>query len=236
MNTEIAQENELFRKILEARDRWLKGILSRGVIDARTLKDPEQELERKLDTTEQLEDNFYMQGESDRSQKKVLYLVLPKIWNEIARDELDSLKAELDKAKTSGIKISRKLWLPTVIENAEKILAKAYEAKSVKRVSLKTARKFALKAGLDKKTIEKYLSNEDDERWTSTVTGKKYKLVVTNLYGNTIYPFTDWAVCLCSKKTIPELKKRTKIQTKSTEDHSKIILCSQGNVTLFMKN
>lgn len=236
MENENDQENNLYCKVLEARARWLKEIISRGVIGKRSVKEAEQGLEKDLSSNEQNEDGFYMQGESDRSQKKLLYLVPPEIWNEVTSDEMDLLKTELDRAKESGHKIPRKVWLPTVIKDAERILAKSYEAKSVKKVSLKSARRFALKAGLDKKTIDKFLHDENEEFWTSTVTGRKYKLKVSNMYNNKIYPFTDWAVCLCTKDSIPILKKRDKIQKKTLEDHSKRILCSHGNVTLFMRN
>lgn len=232
------QENDLYRKVLEARARWLKEIKSRGVIGKRSVTESAHELGEEIPGNKQKEDNFYMQGDSDRSQKKILYLVTPEIWSEVASDEMDFLKAELDQEKERGHKLPRKVWLPTVIKNAEEVFAKSYEAKSVKKVTLKAARRFALKAGLDKKTMDKFLIDENEEFWTSTITGRKYKLKVTDsyTYESKIYPFTDWAVCLCTKDSIPSLKKRDKIQKKTLEDHSKKILCTHGNVTLFVKN
>ncbi len=232
----IDQENYLFQEIIEARTSWRSEILAKGIVDKRSVNESNEALEKDQDNSQQDEKDFSMQGESERSLKKILYLVDPETWNEVASDEMRLLKVKLEAAKEGGQKIPRNVWLPTVIENAEKIVAKSYEAKSVKRVTLKSARRFAFKAGLDIKTINKYLSDENNEFWTSTITGRKYKLKVTNIYGSKIYPFTDWAVCLCTKDSIPDLKKRDKIQKKILEDHSKIILCTYGNVSLFMKN
>ncbi|MBS0588333.1 MAG: hypothetical protein JSS37_10380 [Proteobacteria bacterium] len=225
------QAIDLYRRVLEARDRWLKCIQP-DVIAFRSVIEKDYRLDSEDDPDE---DNFSVKGESTRSQKKTLYLVPPKVWSKVAKKELETLRKELAAIKNKGLPISRKLWLPTVIEDANEVVAKIHEAKSVRKVPLETARKFAKKAGLNKKEIEEYLNSKDSTFWIKTMTGKKYKLNASNVYGSKDYAFTDWAVCLCDKETIPILKKRKKNKLETADDNTKIIICSHGNSTLYME-
>lgn len=169
---------------------------------------------------------YYVQGESERSPKKNLYLVKPGKWYTNFQRKVNQLAAKIEKAGIAGRKKPRSLWLPTLIENASEITIKAYQAKSIRRVSQEAAEDFARKVGISESRIkEKIIVNGKKKRSIDSKTGKNYKLRVVTTHPSKKYfcPFSNWAVCVCSENKLPEVFEETTEYTSKSE--AKRTLC-----------
>jgi hypothetical protein len=169
---------------------------------------------------------YFVQGESERSPEKNLHLVKPGKWYTNFQREVNQLAAKIEKAGFVGRKKPRSLWLPTLIENAAEITIKAYQAKSIRRVSLEAAENFAKKNGISEQKIkEKIIDKGKKKRSIDSRTGINYKLRVVTADTSKVeyYQFSDWAVCLCSKNKQPEVNTETQEYTPKSE--AKKTLC-----------
>lgn len=122
----VTKPKGLLLEVVEARERWLKVV-------------EEKKFNKKI----------YINKSSERGQKKILYSIRPirSWWPEI-RAEIDALNIKLKEYKETGKSVSRDLWLPTVIKDAQQITVKIYKAKSDRKVTFETAKKFAQKSGV----------------------------------------------------------------------------------------
>jgi hypothetical protein len=175
-----------------------------------------------------------IQGESERALEKILYFVSYGSWVAEIQTEIDKLKARINRAGYSGSEMPRKLWLPTIIQNAEKVMLKIYEAKSVRRVSLESAQKFAAKNDVEDEIVQKHLIKAGIKRWRSSETGRNYQIFASTLSGTDAHSFTDWTICLCEGKKLPIFEKE-KIESTSRKDVTKIILYTDEKGLLYSK-
>ena len=122
----VTKPKGLLLEVAEARERWLK------IVEGKKIG-------KKI----------YINKSSERGQKKILYFIRPiKPWWPEIRAEIDALNVKLKEYKETGKSVSRILWLPTVIKDAQQITVKIYEARSDRKVTFETAKKFAQKSGV----------------------------------------------------------------------------------------
>lgn len=209
MEKKSDQPQNLLNEVMKARDRWL-------------------EIIKKKKIKEKIAGNI----SSERSPRKTLYFVRPSEswWPEI-KAEIDELKSKLTEFKKSGKSVSRKLWLPTVINGAQHITLRIYKARSERKVTFETAKKFAQKTDISKKALE--TMNENQEYRINSSTGRKYLLSATNDSGTENYAFTEWALCLCPGEDIPECDLK-KIPHNHKEDNSKKLICENKRSALYV--
>lgn len=206
----IERPSSLLGEVLEARERWLE-IIKANSFDKKT----------------------YKNNSSERGQKKTLYFIsslkpcLPEI-----RKEYSELKKKLIEYKERRASVTRQLWLPTVIKDAVQINLNIYEAKSDRKVSFETARKFAIKAGLSDNEFVRMTKNKEFRIIGST--GRKYNIVVARDSGSESYPFTDWAICVCPGEEQPFIRPRY-VKYAPAKDNSKKKICEHNKSTLFAK-
>ena len=106
------KSNSLRKIVLEARQRWEESI-KKNILFC-----------------------YIDKGESERSPQKTIYFIRPGInWNKVKK-EREKLEARIARTDKRVLGSSRSLWLPTVIENAEKITISIYDAASTKNISL----------------------------------------------------------------------------------------------------
>lgn len=175
-----------------------------------------------------------IQGESERALEKILYFVNSGSWVAEIQTEIDKLKARINRAGYSGSGIPRKLWLPTIIQNAEKVMLKIYDARSVRRVTLESAQKFAAKNDVEDEIVQKHLIKPRIKRWRSSETGRNYQIFASTSSGIDEYSFTDWTICLCKGKKLPIFEKE-EIESTSRKNITKIVLCTDEKGFLYSK-
>lgn len=163
-----------------------------------------------------------IQGDSDRSHKKHLIFVEPGSW-------WNKLQAEIKEAGFVGRKRPRNLWLPLMIENASEITIKAYQAKSVKPVSVDTALDFASKArGGRSARHQLVMRNKSIKCGLASESGRNYQLRVISASSKTKYlPFSRWTFCLCPDGKMPKVYEDSPEYTPRSS--SKIDLCTSKN-------
>ena len=94
----------------------------------------------------------------------------------------------------------KRLWLPTIIENADEITVVVYSALSQRQLSPDQVEKFKSKYEGD------YISHTDRGDFICTPTGRDYKIRVEYEGTVTYYPFSEWVICLCKNNKLPEVK------------------------------
>lgn len=175
-----------------------------------------------------------IQGESERALEKILYFVNSGSWVVEIQTEIDKLKARINRAGYRGSGIPRKLWLPTIIQNADKVTLRIYDARSVRRVSLESAQKLAAKNDVEDEIVQKHLINPKTKRWRSSETGRNYQFFVSTSSGIDEYSFTDWTICLCKDKKPPIFEKE-EIESTFRKDVTKRVLCADEKGFLYSK-
>lgn len=170
-----------------------------------------------------------VQGDSDRSHKKYLIFVKPGSWWNKLQAEINELEAEIKEAGFVGRKRPRNLWLPLMIENASEITIKAYQAKSVKPVSVDTALDFASKArGGRIARHQLVMRNKSIKCGLAAESGRNYQLRVISASPKTKYlPFSRWTFCLCPDGKMPKVYEDYPEYTPRSS--SKIDLCTSKN-------
>lgn len=139
-------------------------------------------------------------GKSNRSTVKTIYFVSRGEWAYKLLRDIKSLQTKINSFGYDGSKKPRKLWLPTVIENADIITVVAYAAYSERNLSLEQAEKFIAKHGFDHDICN------TAEYSALTHTGRNYKIRVEYQGEITYHSFTEWVVCLCTNKKLPQIK------------------------------
>ena len=206
----VTKPKGLLLEVAEARERWLKVI-------------EEKSFEEKICENKS----------SERGQKKILYFIRPsKPWWPEIRAEIDALNVKLKEYKETGKSVSRILWLPTVIKDAQQITVKIYEARSDRKVTFETAKKFAQKSGVSANILNEM--SENQEYRISGLTGRQYKIFVSRDTGTEEYPFTEWAICVCPGGELPKLSRKL-AQHNPRLDNSKKLICEHNKSTLFAK-
>ncbi|MDO9000885.1 MAG: hypothetical protein Q7W45_14045 [Bacteroidota bacterium] len=204
------RQKGLLAEVMEARERWLKVV-------------EEKSIDKKI----------YINKLSERGQKKILYFIRPsKSWWPEIRAEIDALNIKLKEYKETGKSVSRDLWLPTVIKDAQHITVRIYEARSDRKVTFEAAKKFAQKAGVVDKILDEMTENHQYR--ISGLTGRQYKIFVSRDTGTEEYPFTEWAICVCPGGELPKCFKKL-VQPKPRQDNSKKLICEHNKSTLFVK-
>lgn len=204
----VEQPSRLLERVIEARERW-EEIIEEKALDQKIYRDPHKK----------------------RAQPKTLYLIRPqKPWSTELWKEITDFKKEIESAKKH--KVSRKLWLPVIITKAEFITVRIYPAKSYKKVPYESARKFAIKAGLDSKSLSKM--SKDAVYQIISTTGRKYKISVDTSEGTKKYPFTEWAICICHGGIKPSIK-RVIVKDRRKEQDFENAICSHKNSILLVK-
>lgn len=175
-------ENRRFRKlrgeVIESRKRWEK-LVQENSFSRRTVK-----------------------GERERSQLKVLYIVVAGEWWEKMNKEMAALLSKITNAGYSGKKKPKCLWLPTVIEYPTKIRLKIYQAASIRKATVRQAKNSSEKYGykIEPSSSKQYV--------TKSFTGRNYRLRATLGAKKPYLNFTEWAVCICHDKfSMPRLRK-----------------------------
>lgn len=170
-----------------------------------------------------------VQGDSDRSHKKYLIFVKPGSWWNKLQAEINELETEIKEAGFVGRKRPRSLWLPLMIENASEITIKAYQAKSVKPVSVDTALDFASKArGGMSARHQLVMRNKSIKCGLASKSGRNYQLRVISASSKTQYhPFSRWTFCLCPDGKMPKVHEDYPEYTPRSS--SKIDLCTSKN-------
>lgn len=171
-----------------------------------------------------------IQGDSDRSHKKHLIFVKPGSWWNELQAEINELEAEIQEAGFVGRKKPRCLWLPLMIENASEITIKAYQAKSVKPVSVDTALDFASKArGGRNARHQLVIRNKSIKCGLASESGRNYQLRVisTPSTKHKYLPFSRWTFCLCPDGKMPKVNEDYPEYT--SRNLSKIDLCTSKN-------
>lgn len=120
--------------------------------------------------------------------------------------KINKFSRKIDSLGFHGPKKPRTLWLPTVIENADMsdISIVAYPSVSVRSVTLKQAEDLIIKHELKDK-VNKKMSYK-----ASYPSGYNYKIHVEYLNEITLYPLTEWVVCVCDKNEMPSFTLRIK--------------------------
>ncbi|MDP3662902.1 MAG: hypothetical protein U1D41_00515 [Nitrosomonas sp.] len=206
----VAKPQSLLSDILEARERWL------AIIE-------EKNIGKKV----------YRNKSSKRGQKKILYSIQPlSEWLTEIKNEFIDLSKKLTKFKKSNKSVSRNLWLPTVIRNAQQVTVRIYEARSDRKVTYEAAKKFAQKAGVSANILNEMAENH--EYRISGLTGRQYKIFVSRDTGTKEYPFTEWAICVCPEEELPKLSRKL-IHHNPRQDNSKKLICEHNKSKLFAK-
>lgn len=138
-------------------------------------------------------------GTAERSRFKKLYFIEPGQWWQEVQEEMERLRGKKENLNLKGSKMPRSIWLPTVIEGAKRITLKIYLARSVRKMPPKKAMESAAETG--RKSDRHLVGGKID-----SYTGRNYKLHVIRGKRVRLVPFTDWAVCICPKRKLPELK------------------------------
>lgn len=206
----IAKPKGLLLEVVEARERWLKVV-------------EEKSFDKKI----------YLNKSSERGQKKILYFIRPiRSWWPDIRDEINALNVKLKEYKETGKSVSRNLWLPTVIKDAQQVTVRIYEARSDRKVTFETAKKFAQKSGVSANILNEMTENQ--EYRISGLTGRQYKIFVSKDTGTKEYPLTEWAICLCPGGEFPKYSKEF-VKHNPRQDNSKKLICEHNKSTLFAK-
>lgn len=206
----VTKAKGLLVEVMETRERWLK-VIEEKSIDKKT----------------------YINKSSERGQKKILYFIRPsKPWWPEIRAEIDALNVKLKEYKETGKSVSRVLWLPTVIKDAQQVTVRIYEARSDRKVTFETAKKFAQKSGVSANILNEMTENQ--EYRISGLTGRQYKIFVSRDTGTKEYPFTEWAICLCPGGELPKYSKEF-VKHNPRQDNSKKLICEHNKSKLFAK-
>lgn len=206
----VTKPKGLLLEVAEARERWLKVV-------------EEISIDKKI----------YINKSSEHGQKKILYFIRPikPRWPEI-RTEIDALNIKLKEYKETGKSVSRDLWLPTIIKDAQQITVRIYKARSDRKVSYEAAKRFAQKAEASVDILNEMTQNQ--EYRISGLTGRQYKIFVSRDTGTEKYPFTEWAICVCPGGELPKCFKKL-VQHNPRQDNSKKLICEHDKSTLFAK-
>lgn len=162
-----------------------------------------------------------------RGNNRTLYALIRDEWWTEVQNEIFRLKKKIAKAGYAGSTVPKSLWLPTVIDNPERLCLKIYQAMSVKPISPSAARDFARK----KAKYEGDFSMDKSYEMKS-ITGRNYRIQYSNERGSHYVSFTEWAVCLSDDKaSIP----RISIQNISGDSKKEFegAICSHNNRALF---
>lgn len=206
----VTKAKGLLVEVMETRERWLK------VIEEKSF-----------------EEKTCLNKSSERGQKKILYFIRPiKPWWPKIRDEIDELNLKLKEFKETRKSVSRNLWLPTIIKDAQQVTVRIYEARSDRKVTYEAAKKFAQKAGVSSTILNEMAENH--EYRISGLTGRQYKIFVSRDTGTEEYPFTEWAICVCPGGELPKLSRKL-AQHNPRQDNSKKSICEHNKSTLFAK-
>jgi len=198
--------NKLRNDIISARARWEK-VVKENLITTRTAI-----------------------GSTSRSPHKTLYIARDGAWWKTMKDEMKRLEERIARTAKKGSKQPRILWLPSVIENPNKIKLQIYPAYSTRKVSLVQARYYASKLGRIKPLSSKKSYS------IRSATGNSYKLRITHKSKKSYVPFTEWAVCICRNESpIPALKKAV-LNPEKFEFSFERSLCSNERSALFVRN
>jgi len=145
-------------------------------------------------------DERYYQGNSDRSKVKTIYFVERGRWAEEILRKIKFFQNKFINLGYVGLSKPKRLWLPTVIEGADEITVVAYAAYSQRQMSADQTRNYKSKHGKDS------ISSTDKKGVFRTASGRDYKIRVAFEGTIAYYPFTEWVICLCKNKKLPEVK------------------------------
>jgi hypothetical protein len=204
------KSNSLRKIVLEARQRWEESI-KKNILFC-----------------------YIDKGESERSPQKTIYFIRPGInWNKVKK-EREKLEARIARTDKRVLGSSRSLWLPTVIENAEKITISIYDAASTKNISLDKAQEFLAKAKLEGVIDKEAVIDTSKKYFIRAQTGRGHEITVETLRESESvkHTCTNWLICLCSRKMLPILE-RNRVRSKEPEDRETNLVCSHGKKKLY---
>ncbi len=140
------------------------------------------------------------QGKSERSKQKTIYFVKRGKWVGVILRKISYFQNKFQLLDCVGSMKPKRLWLPTIIENADEVTVVFYAAISQRQLSPKQTIKYTSKHNIDNK------HGNDKKNYVRTHTGRNYKIRVMHEGAVKYYPFTEWVICLCKNNELPIIK------------------------------